>query len=110
MHGSQTSDMSIRHSMEPKRNRYFYGKMMDSYHFELETNYHNAKRWLTNRLVSGYGVVCGLDVQYCSDPYTVLITPGLAIDKCGREIVVTQPSEVRIPDELIGRSATPAED
>jgi hypothetical protein len=108
MHGTQTSDKSIRHLREPKRNRYFYGKMMDSYHFELETNYHNSKRWLTNRLVSGYGVVCGLDVQQCSDPYTIRITPGLAIDKCGREILVTQPTEARIPDDLIGTSPTPA--
>jgi len=38
------------------RNRYFYGKLLDVFHFELEQNYLNAKRWLLTRLVTGYGV------------------------------------------------------
>ena len=28
------------------RNNYFHGKLMDAYHFQMETDYHNAKRWL----------------------------------------------------------------
>jgi hypothetical protein len=80
----------------PVRNRYFYGKMLDVYHFELEQNYFNSKRWLLNRLVSGYGVVCGLNVLLSSDLKSLYVTPGVAIDKCGHEIVVCQPS-VPIP-------------
>ncbi len=87
----------------PVRNRYFYGKLLDAYHFELETNYANSKRWLINRHVIGYGVVCGLDVRgHEHQPRTIVITPGLAIDKWGREIIVpkeTQP--IVIPDEVI---------
>jgi hypothetical protein len=87
----------------PERNRYFYGKLLDVYHFELETRYHNVKRWLINRAVLGYGVVCGLDVQCGKDDYSLVITPGIAIDKCGKEIVVPCPVEVRIPEEIIRR-------
>jgi hypothetical protein len=76
----------------PVRNRYFYGKLLDVFHFELEQNYFNAKRWLLNRLVGGYGVVCGLGVQLTADKKNVVVLPGMAIDKCGREIIVCKPS------------------
>jgi hypothetical protein len=77
----------------PVRNRYYYGKLLDVFHFDLEQSYFNNKRWLLNRLVSGYGVVCGLNVTLGADGQSVVVTPGMAIDKCGREIVVCQPSE-----------------
>jgi hypothetical protein len=76
----------------PVRNRYFYGKLLDVFHFELEQNYFNAKRWMLNRLVAGYGVICGLDVQLSSDQQSIIVTPGIAIDKCGHEIMLCQPS------------------
>jgi hypothetical protein len=70
------------------RNRYFYGKMLDVLQFELEQNYFNAKRWLHNRMVTGYGVLCGLDVEVGKDGASVVVLPGIAIDKWGREIIV----------------------
>jgi hypothetical protein len=76
----------------PTRNRYFYGKMLDVFHFELEQNYFNIKRWLLNRLVTGYGVVCGLNVVLSQDKKSITITPGVALDKCGHEIIVCKPS------------------
>jgi hypothetical protein len=76
----------------PTRNNYFYGKLLDAYHFELETRYHNEKRWLLNRLVSGYGVVCGLDVEPGPGD-TFVVTPGLALDRWGREIIVPAPTK-----------------
>jgi hypothetical protein len=72
----------------PTRNNYFYGKLLDVYHFELETRYFNEKRWLLNRLVSGFGVVCGLDVVPGPGD-TIVVTSGVALDKWGREIVVS---------------------
>lgn len=79
-------------SCSPVRNRYFYGKMLDVFHFELEQNYFNNKRWLLNRLVSGYGVVCGLNVLLSSDGKSIYVTPGMAIDRCGHEIILCEPS------------------
>lgn len=76
----------------PTRNRYFYGKLLGVHDFELEQGYFNRKRWLLNRLVTGYGVVCGLSVQLGADGHSVVVQPGLAIDKCGREIIVCEPS------------------
>jgi hypothetical protein len=81
------------------RNRYFYGKLLDVFHFDLEQKYFNDKRWLLNRLVTGYGVVCGLNVQLTDDHQNIQVYPGVAIDKAGREIVVPAPSKpVAIPD------------
>lgn len=77
----------------PVRNRYFYGKLMDVYHFELETEYFNQKRWLINRMILGYGVVCGLDVRAGSDSDTIYVTPGFALDGWGREIIVPEETQ-----------------
>ena len=83
----------------PVRNHYFYGKLLDVFHFDLETEYLNEKRWLLNRLVVGRGVICGLDVQIADNGQSVIVLPGVAIDRCGREIVVPKRSRaVRLPD------------
>ena len=74
----------------PVRNHYFYGKLLDVFHLELEQTYFNSKRHLLNRLVTGPGVVCGLDVRLTDDG--VVVMPGFAIDRCGREIIVASPS------------------
>ncbi|ANZ28480.1 hypothetical protein A4U64_26680 (plasmid) [Rhodococcus sp. WB1] len=87
----------------PRRNRFFHGKMMDVYHFELETAYGIEMRRLLNRLVTGSGVVCGLDVEE-GDGCAVVITSGVAIDRRGREIVVpTRTPSIPIPPALIAR-------
>jgi len=100
MHEHEISTMMRTDIKTPVRNRYFYGKLLDTYHFELETNYMNSKRWLLNRLISGYGVVCGLDVCPVPDGEGIEITPGVAIDRWGREIIVsrkTAPMPIPMP-------------
>ncbi|MCG5212179.1 hypothetical protein [Streptosporangium sp. KLBMP 9127] len=88
----------------PRRNRFFHGKMMDVYHFEMETAYGIAMRRMLNRLVSGGGVVCGLDVVRGADPCTIKVTAGVAIDGWGREIVVPADSApIALPAALIDR-------
>lgn len=92
MHGNEESNLG--HAVRTfERNRYFFGKLLDVVHFELEQDYLNGKRWLLNRLVNGYGVVCGLDVVL--DPegtQAVVVCSGVALDRAGREIVVPRKS------------------
>lgn len=95
MHGNETTTWQESDLKSPRRNRFFHGKLMDAYHFELETNYLNAKRWLINRLLIGTGAVCGLDVCPGKNPNEIVITPGVAIDGVGREIIV--PCEITLP-------------
>lgn len=70
----------------PQRNNYFYGKLLDEASLRKEQEYFNQKRWLLNRLGLGSGVMCGLQVVNQDDQ--VCITPGVAIDALGHEIVV----------------------
>lgn len=72
-----------------ERNRYFYGKLLTVRDFEIEQEYHNLKRAMLNRLVTGAGVVCGLGVT-ASDESTLMIESGFAIDYQGREIVLPE--------------------
>lgn len=110
MNGRDMSATKRTDVRTPTRNRYFYGKLLDVYHFELETDYLNAKRWLLNRLVSGYGVVCGLDVKPGPETDQIIVTAGVAIDRWGREIIVPKDTDpIKIPDELIPRPA-PSDD
>jgi hypothetical protein len=78
--------------------RYFYGQRLDVRHFEGEQDYFKRKLWLLNRLVHGYGVVCGLDVQPSDDRKGIVVMPGAALDRQGHEIIVPCRSEpVAIP-------------
>jgi hypothetical protein len=77
------------------RNRYFYGKLLDVSHLEMEQHYLNEKRWLVNRQGLGTGVLCGLDVE--ADGHRVIVGAGVAIDGRGREIVVPEPFVIEDP-------------
>ena len=84
------------------RNNYFYGQLLGVENFELETGYGIRQRRLLNRLVLGYGVVCGLGVDVLSGGRRVTIDQGLGIDRLGREIVVPRKTDpIQIPDETI---------
>src|SRR5262245_1164242 len=87
------------------RPRYFYGQLLDVRHFESEQEYFKRKLWMLNRMVSGCGVVCGLDVEPGDDHHSVVVTAGLALDKCGREIVVPHRSKA-IPIESVPPDAS----
>lgn len=72
----------------PQRNQYFYGKLLDATHLQMEQEYFNGKRWLTNLLLQGTGVVSGLAVVPAVNGTRVAIQPGVALDGWGREIIV----------------------
>ena len=69
-----------------ERNNYFNGKLLTSRDLQAEQRYFNEKRWLINRMVVGWGIVCGLEVYV--DHGCLYVSPGLAIDCCGRELLV----------------------
>jgi hypothetical protein len=82
--------------LAPERNRYFYGLMLDANRFQQEQDYFNRKRFLLNRFVSGAGVVCGLGLAFDLAKSTLTLSPGLAIDLAGREIIVPAATAVDI--------------
>lgn len=96
----------LRSLHEPRRNKYFYGKLLDVSHLQMEQCYGIDKRWLLNRLALGSGVLCGLGVTAGVDG-TVCIGPGVAIDGFGREIIVAAPSAPIAPDAVTDTNGKP---
>lgn len=75
-----------------QRLRYFTGRHMTARDFCDEQAYHRTHRLFHNRMLHGWGVVCGLHVgrhriDRCRDEH-IEVSCGLALDCCGREIVV----------------------
>ena len=91
-----SSGKALRELRSPTRNHYFYGKLLDVTHFQMEQTYFNRKRWLLNRLGLGAGVLCGLEAE--ADGGGVVVSPGVAIDPLGREIIV--PAAVTLENVL----------
>jgi hypothetical protein len=102
-HPRQTEECRPRLPRHYQRNHYFYGKTLTVRDFEAEQRYFNEKRWLINRSVLGWGVVCGLhgSLDECG---SLVIEPGLALDCHGREIWVPEPwrqSREQLRDRLL---------
>ena len=72
-----------------ERNNYFYGKVFSVRDLLQEQRYFNEKRSLINRMVLGWGVVCGLEVEW-DKKSNFLVKPGLALDCCGHEVLVCE--------------------
>ncbi|MEU4219149.1 hypothetical protein [Actinoplanes sp. NPDC026623] len=74
----------------PRRNRYFYGQLMDVRRFSMEQQYALAEQRQLNRLVLGPGVVCGLGVSaiQAGSERGLRVRAGVATDGWGRRIVV----------------------
>jgi|GEM_PF-5419133 len=78
-----------------KRTNYFHGMLLTERDFLEEQLYHQEKRKLLNRMLHGWGVVCGLMVKATEPPSTkIVITRGLALDCLGNEIVVSDDFEL----------------
>lgn len=94
----------------PVRNRYFYGKLLDVHNLELEQQYFLDMDRLVNRLTLGSGVLCGLHVTAQADG-TIVVSPGVAVDGYGREIVVTETVKVDLAslelEEVDGTAVEP---
>ena len=79
-----------------ERNNYFTGKLLTPRDFITEQAYHAGTQRTTARSVLGTGSVCGLGVEptlYLDEEperLDVTVTPGLAIDGCGRLAVVDE--------------------
>jgi hypothetical protein len=72
-----------------KRVHYFTHMFLREQDFNDEQAYHLEARRRHNRLLHTWGVVEGLEVHQHGE-FEIVIDPGMAIDKEGREIVVAQ--------------------
>jgi YVTN family beta-propeller protein len=75
---------------EIKRLNYFTYQFLEEKDFDDEQAYHLGMRRRHNRLLHVWGVAEGLQVTGTTGAKDVSIDPGTAIDKDGREIVLTE--------------------
>jgi hypothetical protein len=74
-----------------KRVNYTFGLVLGVEEFVQSDTYFLAKHHVENRLLHGYGTVCGLDVVAQTSPILeIQVTPGWAINPRGQEIQVPQ--------------------
>lgn len=84
-----------------ERNRYFTGKFMAARDFAADTEYLLSRHRLHNRLLHGWGIVCGLEPvphprPECAQEW-VVVGAGLALDCRGRELVLLRDTAFRLP-------------
>ena len=83
-----------------ERNRYFTGKYMTARDFAGEQTYFLNRHRLHNRLLHGWGIVCGLRVKHHPDPDCdkewVVVRSGIAIDCYGHEIVLPKDTAFKL--------------
>ena len=89
------------------RLHYFHGQALGAVDLRQEQAYHLEKARLRNRLLHGWGIVCGLDVEVVPkqpcDPddetpnaSVLVVAPGAALDCQGNEVIVREPRPVEL--------------
>jgi hypothetical protein len=97
----QTASPSLQKLDPLKRVNYTFGLVLGVEEFLQSDTYFLAKHYLENRLLHGYGTVCGLDVTVQTGlQLEVQVTPGWAINPKGQEIYVPQLMCVQVNDWL----------
>lgn len=96
-------DINEENILRPfKRVRYLTGMLLSEKEFTDEQQYLREKQKLHNKFLHGSGVVAGLEVSVnkdSADEFQIKVTPGLAIDPRGNEVVIPAPYEEKICSE-----------
>lgn len=105
--GSNTHHADAAKLQAPKRNHYYFSKMMDVLQFDMEQIYGRQQLMLSNRLAVGTGVLCGLGVEV--EDGKLCVNAGVALDHAGHQVIV--PGRYCIdPWHVPGECGTPQED
>ena len=92
LHGSQCCCTACRGLATYERPLFAAGQTLTAADLTALQSYVAGKNRLHNRFLHGWGVVCGLEVVCDDCEGSVTINPGYAIDPCGADIVVGQPT------------------
>jgi len=107
MNNGKTIDKCKCDLHQLERNRYFYGKLMTVRDFEAEQCYNREHRHLHNQALHGQGAICGFAVEPkagAGNQAKLVVKPGMALDCCGRELILANDQEVdlKVFQEKIG--------
>jgi hypothetical protein len=94
-----------------ERTRYFAGQILDEADLVQEQTYLREKARRHNRLLHGWGIVCGLGVRPGPAGHEVTVSPGYALDPLGDEIVVADGVIVDLrTEDAEGNAVSPCPD
>jgi hypothetical protein len=89
-----------------ERVRYFARQLVTADDLTQEQDYFRAKMRRHNRLLHGWGVVCGCAVVPHQNDYTVCIQPGYALSPQGDEILIDRAIAVDLSQQGLDGNAT----
>lgn len=89
-------------------NHYHFGMLLGVDDLEADQGYHRGKTWLHNAWLHGQGTVWGLAVSLRPERREIVVAPGLALTRAGRELYLDRENCVDIgrwldelaPDDL----------
>lgn len=80
-----------------ERLNYYNGQRLEAGDLKLEQEYHiRTRRWLNKSLYTT-GIASGLDVRKENGTRTIIVSPGLALDAEGREILLLEDARLTVP-------------
>ncbi len=85
------------------RPHYFAGQLLSAEDLRAEQEYQRARAQLHNRLLHGWGVIAGLDARSRSGE--IIVSPGLALDSYGNELILTHDASLVLAPGSIGCAA-----
>ena len=91
-----------------ERPEFFSGQLLDAGDLDDLLGYHRELRWLHNRTLHGFGVVAGLAVSGLRGDRDVQVSPGLALDGLGRELLLSEAQTGAVPP-VAGSGGNPAD-
>ncbi|MFC7724180.1 hypothetical protein ACFQW6_03615 [Nocardioides sp. GCM10028917] len=80
-----------------RSHRFFPDERVTAEVLNASADAERERRWLHNKLLHGYGISFGLEVERGDRDTSVLIGRGHAIDLDGRDLVVDQAQSVQVP-------------
>jgi hypothetical protein len=90
--------MTNTNSPGVERPNYLQGQLLTAQDFADEQTYFREKLRRHNRLLHGWGVICGLEVTPAAEGCRVTVSPGYALDPCGDEILLQEETSLALPD------------
>jgi hypothetical protein len=93
------------HSCATERTRFFPGQMVGPDDFSQDQDYFRARMRRHNRLLHGWGIVCGASVAQTKKPCEVVVSSGFILGPQGDEILIEGDTTVNLCAEDIDGNA-----
>ena len=91
-----------------ERIQFFNGERLFASDLQALETFNREMRWLHNQSLHQAGVGSGFQVTGNTGDRQVTVSPGYALDSCGREIVLTEPQVLPIPPVADNGAGGPA--